>query len=121
MDIVTQLCYISLFKIDMQFSTVTCVTTQYCTDFSLSDNEAAEEDSDVVKERQLVIKHKYKMIEESPVVISGLSKNYGTFKAVENLYLEIDRNECFGLLGKPAVFTTQNLISSLCLPINWLL
>ena len=73
----------------------------------MSDNEAAEEDSDVVKERQLVIKHKFKMIEESPVVISGLSKNYGTFKAVKNLYLEIDRNECFGLLGKPDAFTTQ--------------
>ena len=42
-------------------------------------------------------------MENSPtdqVVISGLSKYFGSHKAVNGIYLSIPRGECFGLLGK---------------------
>jgi len=36
---------------------------------------------------------------EEAIVVSGLSKNYGTFSAVSNITFGVHFGECFGLLG----------------------
>src|SRR4030042_2548799 len=33
------------------------------------------------------------------VIAKGLTKNYGSLKAVDNIYFEISKGECFGFLG----------------------
>lgn len=82
-----------------------CLIYIACSNLLLSYNFFREEmtrneqrDSDVFVEQVLVL-NKTNDPEQTPVVVSGLTKYYGAFKAVDGLYLQIDKSECFGLLG----------------------
>ena len=39
------------------------------------------------------------MVKEQQIVISGLTKYFAEYRAVDNIYLTIPKGECFGLLG----------------------
>ncbi|KAG5675808.1 hypothetical protein PVAND_005680 [Polypedilum vanderplanki] len=56
-------------------------------------------DNDVDEEIQKVKEMSYDEIRQSNLVLQGLTKFYGNFLAVNQLYLDIKRKECFGLLG----------------------
>jgi ATP-binding cassette subfamily A (ABC1) protein 3 len=56
-------------------------------------------DSDVDAEIQRVKEMTSEDIKESNLVLHGLTKYYGKNLAVNQLYLEVGRRECFGLLG----------------------
>ncbi|KAI9140083.1 hypothetical protein BKA69DRAFT_1167791 [Paraphysoderma sedebokerense] len=53
-------------------------------------------DEDVIEERKKVIGTKP---EELAVSVRGLNRWFGDFKAVDDLYLGLEKGECFGLLG----------------------
>ncbi len=54
------------------------------------------------------------MIMENPIIeLEGLTKYYGSVKAVDNLYLEIDKGEIFGLLGPNGAGKTTTILMML--------
>lgn len=79
-----------------------------------------EIDSDVDFEIQRVKEMERSQIIESNLVLNGVTKFYGNYLAVNQLYLAIENRECFGLLGingagKTSTFkmlTGDELISS---------
>lgn len=56
-------------------------------------------DSDVNDEIQKVKEMSAEEIKGKNLVLKGLTKYYGNFLAVNQLYLDIEECECFGLLG----------------------
>lgn len=56
-------------------------------------------DSDVDAEIQKVKEMSSEQINGSNLVLQGLTKYYGNFLAVNQLYLDVEQRECFGLLG----------------------
>ena len=56
-------------------------------------------DSDVNEEIQKVKEMTPEQIKNSNLVLNGLTKYYGKFLAVNQLYLDVESCECFGLLG----------------------
>ncbi|HEY4155823.1 MAG TPA: ABC transporter ATP-binding protein [Puia sp.] len=51
---------------------------------------------------------------ENPIIeLAGLTKNYGSVKAVDNLYLKIDKGEIFGLLGPNGAGKTTTILMML--------
>lgn len=77
-------------------------------------------DTDVTEEIEKVKCMTATQIRESNLVLKGLTKYYGNFLAVNQLYLDVEKRECFGLLGvngsgKTSTFkmmTGDELISS---------
>ena len=63
-----------------------------------------QKDSDVFVEQLVVLGDRDRSRQAAPVVVSGLTKYYGAFKAVDGLYLQIEKAECFGLLGRIYAF-----------------
>ena len=63
-----------------------------------------QKDSDVFVEQLVVLGDRHRSRQAAPVVVSGLTKYYGAFKAVDGLYLQIEKAECFGLLGRIFAF-----------------
>lgn len=59
----------------------------------------AGEDDDVKAERTRVLCEMQNLAKQDAVVISNLRKEYGKTVAVQNLTLDIPKNQCFGLLG----------------------
>lgn len=57
-------------------------------------------DSDVDAEIQKVKEMSREQIRDSNLVLQGLTKYYGKMLAVNQLYLDVERRECFGLLGE---------------------
>ncbi|VTJ59133.1 Hypothetical predicted protein, partial [Marmota monax] len=58
-------------------------------------------DKDVEDERKRILEHSKELM-NSPVLIKELTKIYFTYTvilAVKNISLEVQRQECFGLLG----------------------
>jgi ATP-binding cassette subfamily A (ABC1) protein 3 len=56
-------------------------------------------DNDVNAEIQKVKEMTNEQIGESNLVLKGLTKYYGNFLAVNQLYLDVEESACFGLLG----------------------
>ncbi|XP_037030388.1 phospholipid-transporting ATPase ABCA1-like [Bradysia coprophila] len=56
-------------------------------------------DNDVEDEIQKVKRMSYSEFIKSSLVLDGLSKWYGRYLAVNQLYLSVNKAECFGLLG----------------------
>lgn len=56
-------------------------------------------DEDVNAEIQKVKEMSQEQIKNSNLVLNGLTKYYGNFLAVNQLYLDVESCECFGLLG----------------------
>lgn len=56
-------------------------------------------DSDVNAEIQKVKEMNADQVRNSNLVLNGLTKYYGNFLAVNQLYLDVESCECFGLLG----------------------
>ena len=51
---------------------------------------------------------------EDPIIeLEGLTKNYGSLKAVDNLYLNINKGEIFGLLGPNGAGKTTTILMML--------
>ncbi|CAG2161807.1 unnamed protein product [Oppiella nova] len=67
---------------------------------SVNNEYQSNEDSDVVAEKYRIegLNDRRNLSEEALAVIN-LSKNFGSFKAVDNLTFGIHKEECFGLLG----------------------
>ena len=66
------------------------------TDDLLIKEESYKDDSDVEEEREKIESGE---LTNSMVVINGLNKYYGSFKAVNNLSFSIQKGEVFCLLG----------------------
>ncbi|XP_062542045.1 phospholipid-transporting ATPase ABCA3-like [Armigeres subalbatus] len=60
---------------------------------------AVDEDSDVCTEKARLQAMTPTERNQYNLVIKGLTKYYGSYQAVNNLSVAIDRSECFGLLG----------------------
>ena len=63
--------------------------------FTSFSREGIGDDEDVAGEKTKILFSQA----NDPVVISGLTKYFGTHKAVDDIYLSIPAGECFGLLG----------------------
>lgn len=60
-----------------------------------------QEDDDVSAERKRITNTPLEnLLETDSLVIQGLSKQYGGYKAVDNISFGISNQECFGLLGQ---------------------
>lgn len=56
-------------------------------------------DDDVQREIVKVKSKNSSEIDESNLVLNGLSKSYGKNLAVNQLHVSVDASECFGILG----------------------
>ena len=71
-----------------------------------SDEKITVEDTDVVKEKELLARMSPMDV---PVLVKDLKKWYGDFNAVKGINFHVNNSDCFGLLGRILIRKIYNM------------